>query len=80
MFFDHGLDVNLKFKADEHKKRSPIHYAAISGSLNCLLALISQGADVDPIDEEGRTPISLAIEHNKLTCVRGLIELGADIE
>ena len=41
LFFDHGLDVNLKFKADEHKKRSPIHYAAISGSLNTLLALIS---------------------------------------
>ena len=41
LFFDHGLDVNLKFKADEHKKRSPIHYAAINGSLNTLLALIS---------------------------------------
>lgn len=80
LFFEHGLDVNLKFKADEHLKRSPIHYAAACGSLNTILALISQGADVDPIDDEGRTPISLAIESNKFTCVRGLIELGADIE
>ena len=42
--------------------------------------MISQGAEIDPVDEAGRTPISLAIEHNKFTCVRGLIELGADIE
>jgi ankyrin repeat protein len=61
-------------------KRSPIHFAALSGSLNTILALISLGADVDPIDDQGRTPISLAIENNKFTCVRGLIELGADIE
>ena len=80
LFFEHGLEVNLKFAAEKFEKRSPIHIAAVNGSLNSLLALISQGADIDPIDNKGRTPISLAIEHNKFTCVRGLIELGADIE
>jgi len=80
LFFEHGLDINIKFSAPEHLQRTPIHFAAHLGSLQSILALISQGADVDPIDEAGRTPISLAIENNKFTCVRGLIELGADIE
>lgn len=80
LFFEHGLDVNLKFDAAEHKKRSPIHIAAVKGSLNSILAMIGQGVEVDPVDSEGRTPLSLAIEHNKFTCVRGLIELGANLE
>ena len=80
MFVEHGLDINIKLSAKEHEKRTPIHIAALYGSLNSLLAMISQGSDVDPIDDSGRTPISLAIEHNKFTCVRGLIELGANIE
>ena len=80
LFFEHGLDVNLKLNATEMLKRSPIHIAALSGSMNSILTMIGQGADVDPVDDAGRTPISLAIENNKFTCVRGLIELGADIE
>ena len=80
LFFEHGMDINTKFSAPEHFNRTPIHFASLYGSLQSILALISQGADVDPIDEAGRTPISLAIENNKFTCVRSLIELGADIE
>ena len=80
LYFEHGLDVNHVIVRAGHHKRCPIHMAAANGSLNSLLAMISQGADVDPFDEDGRTPLTLAIEENKLTCVRGLIELGADIE
>ena len=80
LFFDHGLDVNVKLSDTEFQGRSPIHMAAQHGALNSILAMISHGADVDPVDSQGRTPISLAIEHNRFTCVRGLIELGADIE
>jgi len=80
LFFEHGLDINVKLSHESHQKRTPIHFAALHGALNSILAMISQGSEVDPIDEQGRTPISLAIENNKFTCVRGLIELGADIE
>lgn len=54
--------------------------AAEHGSLNVLLALISRGAGVDPLDRECRTPLTLAIENNKFACARSLIELGSDIE
>ena len=80
LFFEHGLDVNMKLQGESLANRSPIHIAALNGALNSILAMISQGADVDPVDEKGRTPLTLAIENNKFTCVRGLIELGADIE
>ena len=33
LYFDHGLDVNVKFTAEEHQKRTPIHFAALNGSL-----------------------------------------------
>ena len=80
LFFEHGMDVNVKLTAKEHERRSPIHFAAQNGSLRTALSLISRGAEIDPVDYSGRTPISLAIEHNKFTCVRSLIELGANIE
>ena len=80
LYFDHGLDINVKLSGKDLHKRTPLHLAALQGSLNSILIMIGHGADVDPVDELGRTPLSLAIENNKFTCVRGLIELGADIE
>ena len=81
LFFDHGLDVNLQFMNNKkYDEKTPIHIAAENGSLNVLLALISRGAGVDPLDREQRTPLTLAIENNRFACARSLIELGSDIE
>ena len=74
------MDVNGPLKGPDMFSRTPIHIAALNGSLQCLLALISRGSEVDVNDDAQRTPLSLAIENNKLTCVRSLIELGADLE
>ena len=80
-YFDHGLDVNLQFVHNKiYEEKTPIHIAAEKGSLNVLLALISRGAGVDPLDREWRTPLTLAIENNRFACARSLIELGSDIE
>jgi ankyrin repeat protein len=40
-----------------------MHYAAKSGSLNVVLALISRGAGVDPPDNNLKTPLMVAIEN-----------------
>ena len=80
LYFEHGLDVNMAFKDRANHGKTAIHVAALAGSLQVLLALISRGSEVDPLDKDLRTPLSLAIEKNKYTCVRSLIELGADIE
>lgn len=53
LYFDHGLDVNLQFMNNKkYDEKTPIHIAAETGSLNVLLALISRGAGVDPLDRE----------------------------
>lgn len=79
LFFDHGIDVNLFF-ANDTDGWTPMHYAAKSGSLNIVLALVSRGAGVDPPDNHCKTPLMVAIENNKAAVARSLIELGADIE
>lgn len=51
MYFDHGLDVNMQFTTrKDYDEKTPIHFAAEFGSLNVLLALVSRGAGVDPLD------------------------------
>ena len=53
LYFDHGLDVNLQFTTKkEFCDKTPIHFAAEHGSLSVLLALISRGAGVDPLDNQ----------------------------
>ena len=52
MFFEHGLDVNAPLKGPGLLNRTPIHLAALHGSLNVLLALISRGSEVDELDAE----------------------------
>jgi ankyrin repeat protein len=81
LYFDHGLDVNLQFNTRaSYEEKTPMHFAAEFGSVKVLLALISRGAGVDPLDLQQRTPLTLAIENNRFACARSLIELGSDIE
>lgn len=80
LFFDHGMDPNVIFKGKDQHDRTALHFASQGGSLQVILALISRGCAVDPVDKENRTPLSLAIEKNKYACVRSLIELGANLE
>ena len=79
LFFDHGMDVNLFF-ANDPEGWTPMHYAAKSGALTIVLALVSRGAGVDPPDNNCKSPLIVAIENNKPAVARSLIELGADIE
>ena len=79
LFFDHGMDANLFFNNDQ-EGWTPMHYAAKSGALKIVLALISRGAGVDPPDNNQRTPLMIAIENKQVAVAKSLIELGADIE
>ena len=58
---------------------TPIHFAAVSGSLKVIYAMISRGARVDPTDKQLKTPLMLAIQNQKVSTARALIEFGADI-
>ena len=67
LHFDHGMDCNMQFElspGEDAKKQdwTPLHYAAESGSLNTVLAMVSRGVGIDPTDNALRTPLMIAIE------------------
>ena len=57
-----------------------VHLCAIHNANDCLLLLISRGADTDPVDDRGCTPLMVAVQKNNKKAAASLIELGAKIE
>ena len=60
--------------------RSPLHYATRNGHTNICVYLISIGAEIDQVDQDGNTPLISAIISGHLDTVTSLIELGATFE
>ena len=75
----------ISFKVDlfPHTLQTPLHDAAIRGSLEEIKSLIENGEDVNSIDEYGFTPLHLVINHvpwiEGKSIAKFLIETGADV-
>ena len=54
------IGKELVLKTFNQKGNLPLHTAAIHGSLNMFLLLISKGADIEALNKEGKTALSLA--------------------
>lgn len=61
------------------QKMTPLHCAAMFDHPEIVEYLISEGADVNPIDKERRSPLLLAALRGGWKTVHTLIRLGADI-
>lgn len=61
------------------KRRSALHYAALSGQPKIVEALLEASADVNCSDTDGRTPLHLAALKGHDDCVRLLMKYGADV-
>ncbi|CAI5707424.1 unnamed protein product [Peronospora effusa] len=59
-------------------RRTPLHWAAISGALEVVDLLLEAGADPNFQDARGRSPLHWAARLNKTDVVRSLLEGGAD--
>lgn len=60
-------------------ERTPLHWAASSGSLDVARYLIDQKADVDKPDGSGWTALHIASSAGQEEIVRELVGAGADI-
>ena len=69
------VDVKIR----DNLGRTPLHYAALQGHDHIANALLSAGAEKNPIDSFGFSPLALAIESSKFSMVTLLIEWEADV-
>lgn len=75
---EHGADVN---SGDPEDGISPIHFAALHNSPECLSYLLSVGADVNQpnFSDEPYRPIHHAAWNSNLDMIKVLVEHGADV-
>ena len=62
------------------EQTSPLVRAAIAGDLDCVRALVDDGADVNQPDEYGWLAIHRAAANNRPTVIRYLVSEGSHIE
>ncbi|MBK6674845.1 MAG: ankyrin repeat domain-containing protein [Proteobacteria bacterium] len=58
---------------------TPLLFAAREGCIECLRALLDNGADIDLADPDGTTPLILALLNRNYNAAKFLIEAGADV-
>lgn len=74
---DAGLDVNVL--DSPQLSNSPLHWAATFGAVSCIRALLSKGAEVDPVNAAGNTPLLDAVVAGHVDAVTILLDAGADL-
>lgn len=72
-----GLET-ADVKARDAEGKTPLHWAARSGSLMDVQTLIAAGADPNAVDSEGATPLMNSAMSNEINAI-ALIGAGADI-
>ena len=65
--------------AQDEEGRTPLHWAADHGHLECLRELIKSGADVNAQECAGWTPLHWAAGEGHLECLRELIKAGSNV-
>ena len=73
---DNQIDINYQMSSG----MSILHYAASTGSYDCLRLLIDAGAKVNVLDNQRRSPLDLAVRNGFFDCASELIKNGAKIE
>ncbi|XP_053561049.1 LOW QUALITY PROTEIN: ankyrin repeat domain-containing protein 42 [Bombina bombina] len=71
-----GAQLN---EVDQLHKFTPLHWAAHSGSLECLHWLLWHGADINDVTTHGWTAAHLAAIRGQDACMQALVVNGADL-
>jgi ankyrin repeat protein len=68
--------INKDFR--DRADYTPIHYAAMSGNIASLEALLKAGADPNSMDDQGGRPLQRAIDYGEFDAVRILLQYKVD--
>lgn len=63
----------------DRMNRTPLHYAAVDGSLDEVLTHLTQGADVNAREVQDYTPLHFAAQQAYLEIVKVLLDSGAEV-
>eukprot|EP00798_Chlamydomonas_sp_ICE-L_P022683 gene22683-biopygen31348 len=65
--------------SDRTSGLTPLHYAASDGNVQCIMALLGDGAGVNVKDGSGSTPLHKAVVCGNVECITALLDHGADV-
>jgi len=66
-----AIERGCQVEAKDRHGYTPLHVAAAEGTPAAVLILMTMGADVNAVADDGETPLSLA----KMSVVRGKVDL-----
>ena len=70
-----GANVNVACRP-KTLQTTVLHMAAVSGDVDMVDLLLSNGANVLAVDKQGLTPLHLAAQYNRLSVVASLLKNG----
>ena len=76
LLIDAGADINVKLSENNE---SLLHNAAMSGKVDAIDLVISNGADIEARDNFGRSPIFFSLYSREPAALAKMIEKGADV-
>lgn len=80
LLLERGASITWTVTNDKLRNgRTPIHYAALSGSQQGVQCLLDNGSEINAVDIRGWLPLHLAVCEGRTEMVQYLIKLGANI-
>ena len=74
------IELGANAMLQDIQGQTPLHYAALRGSVEVIEVLLEHKAQVDAWDgTQSRTPLMLALAAGKVECAKALIAAGADV-
>ncbi|XP_071050345.1 85/88 kDa calcium-independent phospholipase A2 isoform X3 [Onthophagus taurus] len=74
------VDVNCLINAVNFQNRTALHVMILQKKLECVVALLSRGAETNIRDCDGNTPLHLAVNTGNNSIIQCLIIFGADLD
>lgn len=73
------VNMNCHINAFNFDRKTALHVMVIRNRFECVVALLSHGADGNIGDADGNRPIHLAVKHGSIAIIQCLIIFGVDL-